>query len=403
MSARVGTLGPVGASHIDVGERQRRLGVRHALATPARTVDDAARSVLALHGTDPASVYLSAWARIPGLTHADVDDALYESRTVVKHMAMRRTVWVVPTDLMPVVQSAASDLIAAAERRRLARDLQRCGVTDDPARWMRKAERAAVTALEQNGPSLGRELSDAVPMLRTKITSGPSVKAPEFGVITRVATILSASGQVTRGRAGGTWRQRQPRWVRMADWAPAAVADPPVPAVEARADLVRSWLRAFGPGTFDDIKWWTGWTVAFTRTALADVGAVEVSLDGDLTGYLLPDDIEPTPALDPWVALLPSLDPTTMAWKDRHWYLGAHRPRLFDPYGNAGPTIWCDGRVVGGWGQRPDGEVVLEFLEDVGSEARAAVEQQAAALTTWLDGDQVKPSFPTPLQRELSA
>ena len=156
------------------------------LGDPRENVEDAARSVLALHGTDPASVYLSAWARVPGLTHADVDDALYESRTVVKHMAMRRTVWVVPTDLMPVVQSAASDLIAAAERRRLARDLQRCGVTDDAARWMRKAERAAVTALEQNGPSLGRELSDAVPMLRAKITSGPSVKAPEFGVMTRV-------------------------------------------------------------------------------------------------------------------------------------------------------------------------------------------------------------------------
>jgi DNA glycosylase AlkZ-like len=388
---------------IDVAERRRRIGARHALAQSVASVDEAARSVLALHGTDPASVYLSAWARVPGLTHADVDDALYESRTVVKHMAMRRTVWVVPTDLMPVVQSAASDLIAATERRRLARDLERCGVTDDPAGWMSEAERAAVAALGENGPSLGRELTDAVPMLRTKITSGTSPKAQEFGVITRIATILSASGQVTRGRAGGTWRQRQPRWVLMADWAPAAVADPPLPATEARTDLVRHWLRVFGPGTFDDIKWWTGWTVAFTRAALADAKAVEVMLDDGATGYLLPDNLEPTPDAAPWVSLLPSLDPTTMAWRDRDWYLGPHRLRLFDPYGNAGPAIWSDGRVVGGWGQRPDSQVVLEFLEDVGTEVRAAAEAQAAALTGWLDGEVVKPSFPTPLQRELSA
>jgi hypothetical protein len=76
---------------------------------------------------------------------------------------------------------------------------------------------------------------------------------------------------------------------------------------------------------------------------------------------------------------------------------------LFDPYGNAGPAIWSDGRVVGGWGQRSDGEVVLEFLEDVGTEVRAAAEEQATTLTRWLDGEVVKPSFPTPLQRELSA
>lgn len=389
--------------HIDTAERRRRLAARHALTVPAATVDDAARAVLALHGTDPASVYLSAWARVPGLTHADVDEALYETRSVVKHMAMRRTVWVVPVDLMPVVQSAASDLIAATERRRLARDLERCEVTTDPTRWMRRAERAAVQALGDNGPSLGRELSDAVPMLRTKITSGPGPKAQEFGVVTRMTTILSASGQVTRGRAGGTWRQRQPRWVRMVDWAPDAVADPPIGAAEARAGLAAAWLRAFGPGTLDDLKWWAGWTVAFTKAALAEVGAVEVSLDGGGSGYVLPDDLDPTPAPAPWVSLLPSLDPTTMAWKERDWYLGPHRPRLFDPYGNAGPAIWSDGRVVGGWGQRPDGEVVLKFLEDVDDDVRVAAQEQAAKLTAWLDGDVVKPSFPTPLQRELSA
>jgi hypothetical protein len=357
--------------------------------------------VVALHSTDPASVYLSAWARVEELTHAQVDDALYDSRSIVKHMAMRRTVWAVPTDFLPVVQSAASDLIAANERRRLARDLERCGVTDDPAAWIRRAERAAVKKLGELGPSFGRELSDAVPMLRTKLTAGP--QAQEFGVITRITTILSASGIVTRARAGGTWRQRQPRWVLMTDWVPDAVPDKPPAPAEARAALVRRWLEAFGPGTLDDLKWWTGWTVKLTRDALADVDAVEVDLDDGAVGYVLPDDLDPTPDLGPWVSLLPSLDPTTMAWKDRDWYLGPHRPRLFDPYGNAGPAIWANGRVVGGWGQRSDGEVVWTFLEEVGADVHRAVESRAGHLTEWLAGQQVKPSFPTPLQRELAA
>jgi len=118
--------------------------------------------------------------------------------------------------------------------------------------------------------------------------------------------------------------------------------------LEARAELVRRWLHAFGPGTRDDVRWWTGWTVGATRQALAAAGAVEVDLDDGATGYLLGDDLEPVEPPEPWVALLPALDATTMGWKERDWYLGSHRAQLFDTAGNAGPTVWVDGRIVGG-------------------------------------------------------
>ena len=48
-------------------------------------------------------------------------------------------------------------------------------------------------------------------------------------------------------------------------------------------------------------------------------------------------------------ALLPVLDATTMGWKHRDFYLDPeHTPYLFDTNGNAGPTVWCDGRIIGG-------------------------------------------------------
>jgi hypothetical protein len=107
----------------------------------------------------------------------------------------------------------------------------------------------------------------------------------------------------------------------------------------------------------------------------------------------------------PWAALVPSLDPTTMGWKDRSWYLGDLGPRLFDRNGNAGPAIWWSGRVVGGWAQRSTGEVVTRLLVDVGRDGTAAVEAEAARLQAWLDASAavVRPRFPTPLQRELAA
>ena len=109
---------------------------------------------------------------------------------------------------------------------------------------------------------------------------------------------------------------------------------------------------------------------------------------------MLPDDLEPTDPVEPWAALLPPLDPTTMGWIERDWYLGPYKAQLFDTSGNAGPTAWWDGRIVGGWRQSDTGEVVLQMLEDVGAEGLRALEGEAARLTEWFGGTRVLPTVP---------
>nr|WP_246422339.1 crosslink repair DNA glycosylase YcaQ family protein [Nocardiopsis mwathae] len=164
-------------------------------------------------------------------------------------------------------------------------------------------------------------------------------------------------------------------------------------------------MAAFGPATRDDLKWWTGWTVAATSRALADAGAVDVDLDEGV-GYALPDDVEtaytePTPA----AALLPGLDPTSMGWKHRDFYLDPdHRPALFDRMGDIGPTVWWRGRIVGGWAQRRDGTVNWRSLPGagLGREARTAIDAEADRLTAWLGDARVTPAYRTPLERELA-
>ena len=202
---------------------------------------------------------------------------------------------------------------------------------------------------------------------------------------------LALDGHIGRDRPRGTWISGQFRWSPVERWLPDGIRELPVDA--ARAELVRRWLLTFGPGTRDDIAWWTGWGVGPTRQALAAVGAVEVRLDDGQVGYVLPDDLEATPEPGPWVALLPALDATTMGWKDRGWYLGPHRAALFDSAGNAGPTIWVDGRIVGGWAQRPSGEIAVRLLEKIDTETARMIDAEAARLAAWLAARIMFPSL----------
>ncbi|AIA04247.1 hypothetical protein DC74_3756 [Streptomyces noursei] len=92
-----------------------------------------------------------------------------------------------------------------------------------------------------------------------------------------------------------------------------------------------------------------------------------------------------------------------MGWKARDWYLDpALTPRLFDRSGNIGPTVWWNGRIIGSWAQRPDGEIVWRLLSDGGRAADDAVAAEAARLADWLGDTRVTPRFRTPLERELS-
>ncbi len=360
---------------------------------------------MGLHATDPTSVYLSAWARVDGLDRPTMERALYDDRTLVRMIGMRRTLFLEPLDLAPIVHAATGPTIVARERRRLEGWLVDAGIADPPGPWLARVEDETVAAIDQLGAGTAAELTKVVPDLAIQIPiSVGKAYQGTVGVSTRVLFLLAMDGRITRGRPRGSWVSSQYRWEPMDRW--IALRDLGATHTEASAQvvLVERWLRAFGPGTMGDLRWWTGLTLGAVRRALTTLETLEVALDDGTTGLVMADDLEPTTAApDPWIALLPSLDATTMGWTARDWYLAPHRPALFDRNGNAGPTIWADGRVVGGWGQRPDGEVVVRLLEDIGAEAAAAAGARAADLTAWMAGVRIMPRFPTPLQLELSA
>jgi hypothetical protein len=384
---------------ITADERRARLAVRHHLPKPERagSVLEVTRDLVCLHATDPATVYLSLWARTTDPTLEAVQRALYVDRLVLRMLAMRRTMFVVPSDEVAIFHAAATGLVRT-ERKRGAQLVSMLGVSN-PAAWLKKAEKAALAALEKRGEATAQELAADVPALARKVRLNWGKKYEgEIAMGSRVLFLLALDGKIVRAQPRGSWVSSQYRWAPMDSWLGRAV--PEMPVARAQVEVIRRWLARFGPGTEGDIRWWTGWTAREVRAALATIGAVEVDMDGQ-RGYVLPDDLETTPKPKPWVALLPPLDPTTMGWRERDWYLGAHKNHLFDRNGNAGPTIWVNGRIAGGWAMRATGDVVTRLLEDVGKKAARAVDAEAARLTKWIGAAPAVARFPTPLAKEL--
>jgi hypothetical protein len=392
--------------HVSDPVRRSRLANRHALV-PARRVEsvvDAIDAVVALHSSDPTSVFLSAAARLRSATAVAIERALYDERVAVRHHAMRRTIWVMTPDVARAAHAGFGRKIAAAERRRTA------AMFGEDEAWVADGIDRVVAAVESAAGPIGtREVGAGVPDLAQPRTVNPG-KPSESTMAPHSRLLLCAAfeGRITRGRPMGSWIGSQYVWIPSGRWHGIDWTEPD--EITGAAEVVGRYLARFGPVTLDDVVWWTGSTKSLVRRALESVAAVEVRLDGDVTGYVLPSDVPDAPTDTqshedhaPWVALLPGLDPTAMGWKRRTWYLAPDvAARVTDRNGNIGPTVWADGRVVGGWVQRPDGSIAHD-ADGLSTSHRALLATEIERLRTFVADTRFSVRFPAPNQRELLA
>jgi hypothetical protein len=279
-------------------ERRARLGIRHALSRRVADPLAAAATVVCLHATQPTSVYLSAWAR-SGASRSEVDRCLYVDRSIVKQLAMRRTVFAFPRDLLPAVRGSAAARVARQQAALLARSVVAGGLATDGAGWVERVC-AETLALLQKAPATTRQLRAQLPELGQRLPPPERAGAAPTPVAPRVLTVLAASGSVVRGGA---------------------------------------------------------------RSA----------------------------------ALLPALDPTTMGWRGRSFYVDELTAGMvYDSAGNGKPTAWWEGRIVGQWAQAQDGSVVVMPTAALSDSAMAALGHQAAQLTAWFDGEVIRSSLQSP-------
>ena len=164
-----------------------------------------AGDMVALHATDPATVFLSAAARMRHPSVSAMERALYEDRALVRTLCMRRTMFVIPVELLPVVQSACTDALVPGERRRTLTMLERNGVSA-AAQHLQALEAATLAAIEERGEVTGAELSKLVPGLGQQLAVGQGTKwEGTVGLSTRVLFLLSTEQRIVRGRPKGAW------------------------------------------------------------------------------------------------------------------------------------------------------------------------------------------------------
>src|SRR5262249_16012033 len=142
-----------------------------------------------------------------------IERVLYEERSLLRMIGMRRTLFVFPLELAAIVKAACTEAIARAQRKRYAGQLEQPGIAEGGDRWLDDATEATFAALEARREAFGSELSRDVPALREKIRYGEGKTwAGNVGMTSWVLFLLAAEGRVVRGRPRGGWTGSQWSW-----------------------------------------------------------------------------------------------------------------------------------------------------------------------------------------------
>ena len=304
------------------GDRRRRCP-RRGPGGGGRRHGGGARRLVALHATDPSTVHLSRRrrGRGPRPTSLPPSDALYDDRTLTRLLGMRRTMWVVPTAVVPVVQSASTAEVEARERKRLVQAIEQAGAGRPTAlrlaRRGRGGDASPLSPTARRRPGGRRSARRCRRSAQRCCSAATSKWAVEQNLTTRVLLLLgatrcrsSAAGPPARGRRAAT------RGCRRRRGSDRPRARPPVDRPTARVELARRWLGRLRAGDGRGSALVGGVDARGDRQALRRRrrrgGRARRRRHRHRARRTTST---PSPPVEPWVALLPALDPTAMGWK----------------------------------------------------------------------------------------
>ena len=339
---------------------------RQGLLTPLRgDPAESVRRLASLQAQHPVWPPVALAARAADAEAADLAGAL-ERRDVVRSSLMRITIHVVATaDFWP--------MFAVCQPMRLDqwRRIMRVDPTDSPlGRRMHAAQKVARAALREAPRSsleLDRIMAAEIGPEATAMTR-PAWRQPEARVVVRTAwRHFSAFEPLVHVPHPGEGYGRS-AYALATDW--LGVARPEIELADARRQVARRYLAAFGPASVDDLVAYVGRApggIGVWRRAVAELGDEVVELR-DEDGRALLDLVDaPRPPADTPAPprLLARWDSVLLSHGSRHRTRimdEAARAAVFTKNADVRPSFLLDGRVAGTWDlARRDGTARIEL------------------------------------------
>ncbi|MEX2211404.1 MAG: winged helix DNA-binding domain-containing protein [Gaiellaceae bacterium] len=346
---------------------------RHHLTDPlpAERLEELVAAVGGVQAQVASAAELAIWARSRGLSPGQVQEALWERRSLVKTWCMRGTLHLLPAHDHALWAAA----LARSTRWRARPWLKAFGVTIEELESFLAALDAG---LSDEGKTREEVAALAPSHLRKELLRG-------WGTLLKPAAYQGVL-------AFGPNRGRNVTFVHPRAWL-GGTGRPP-DGDEAAREILRRFLRAYGPATPDDFaRWWGGGAGGTTARRLLESIAGELE-EVDAEGrraWVLAGDTELLRSLDPprSVHLLPNFDVYTLHYRPRDAFLpaGAY-DRIYRVAGWISPVVLYDGAVAGVWEQKKRArrvELRVELLARDTKRLRAGIAREAKRLAEFLE------------------
>jgi hypothetical protein len=348
---------------------------RHHLSSrvrkdPAPTLVDVCRDIAGVQAQVMSAAEQQLWTRRQHSTRAEIQSSLWEKRTLVKTTCMRRTLHFLTAEDFQLYMTA----LKSSSMETMYGHLARLGAGPKHAAAMI----ATVMDALADGPRTQQEL----------IASSKRAAAPSMRKWLRFAWSALRPAIIEALIVYGPPRGNEVTFVRVDQWLPRAR---PIGEEEARRELARRFLSAFGPATVLDFMKWSGIRAGEARrawTSLEDELAT-VSIDG-ASQSLLRRDLAALAGHAPEgsLRLLPNFDPFLLAHaKKDHLIDKRHYKRVYRNQGWITAVVLADGRVAGIWSVETRKQVAVvdvQMFAAVPRATRAFIEREAAALAVFL-------------------
>jgi len=351
-----------------------RLRRHHLLDEPPADAVTIARDMCGVQAQVMSAAYLQLWTRNHSLTRAEIEDALWQKRTLIKTSLMRQTLHLIPSDEFSLYIAAERPSRVAGALRVMAR----FGITREEA----EASTLLITEALSSGP-MGRP--QILAALRPKVSKRVHAWAEKCWGLVRLPV---AEGMVCYGSGEGN----QAVFIRVDQWLPKLVTKK-IPVAKAQSELLRKYLRAYGPATLTDFSHWSGIPMQEVRPLRSLLEAELEEVAGETRGsMLLREDVAAMnncSGTEACIRLLPIFDSYLLAHREKEHLLSAqHYKRVYRNQGWISPVVLIDGAIAGVWSHKLQNKKLFVGIEPFGKltkAAKAGIGRQAQHLAAFFE------------------